>query len=71
MSVTGLDTDPKHFVEDRAAVSFAAYFTGNTVFINHWLHVYGAGTIDECAESALAEFDHELQAVPEGPKLKE
>lgn len=71
LSVTGSDTDPQHFAEDRAAVSLAAYFTANTVFINHWLHVCGAGRIDECAETALGELDHELQSVPEALRPRE
>jgi len=71
LSVTGLDTDPKNLVQDRAAVSFAAYFTGNTVFIKQWLHVCEAGRVDECAESALAEIEHELQVVPDALKPKE
>lgn len=70
LSITATDTDRRHFVEDRVAVSFAAYFTSTSVFINHWLYVCGARTVDHCAETALADFDHELESVPEVVKPK-
>jgi hypothetical protein len=71
LSVSLIDTDPKNILGDRAAVSMAAYFTSSTVFINHWLYLCGAGTVDHCAETALADFDHALHSVPPEVKPKE
>jgi hypothetical protein len=64
LSVIGLDTDRQHFMADYGAISFAAYFTSNAMFINHWLYVGGAMTADRNAENALADLDREVQATP-------
>jgi hypothetical protein len=64
LSVIGSDTDRQHLMADYGAIAFAAYFTSNAMFINHWLYVGGAMTADRYAENALADLDHELQTVP-------
>jgi hypothetical protein len=71
LSVIGSDTDPRHLTADYGAISFAAYFTSNAMFINHWLYVGGAMTVDRYAENALADLDHELQNVPPALMPKE
>jgi hypothetical protein len=71
LSVIGSDTDPHHLAVDYGSISFAAYFTSNAMFINHWLYVGGAMTVDRYAENALADLDHELQNVPPALMPKE
>jgi hypothetical protein len=71
LSVIGSDTDRQHLMADHGAISFAAYFTSNAMFINHWLYVGGAMTADRYAENALADLDHELQTIPLGLMPKE
>lgn len=71
LSVIGSDTNPRQLMADQGAISFAAYFTSNAMFINHWLYVGGAMTADRYAENALADLDHELQTVPSAILPKE
>ncbi|MFY9560204.1 MAG: hypothetical protein WAQ52_08220 [Terriglobales bacterium] len=71
VSVSAVDTSPRDFRNDRAAVSTVAIFADNTKFLMHLLQLCSPVDVDSCAERTLTQLDNQLTTYPDDLKLKE